>query len=196
MNNINYDKKMQEIIGALKQKKKLLLHACCAPCTTSCLPKLTDNFLVTIYFYNPNIDTLQEYLKREEEIKKLCKIFSLDYIVEPYSKEDFISISKGLEKEPERGKRCDKCFRLRLEKTAKKGKQLGFDYFATTLTLSPLKSAKLINQIGQELEEETGLKYLCSDFKKRGGYLQSINLSKEYNLYRQNYCGCEFSKNK
>ena len=187
---------MQEIISGISKKQKLLLHACCGPCMVSCISKLIDNFKITVYFYNPNIDTTEEYLKREQEIKKLCKIFNLDCLSESHRKNEFISIASGLENEPERGKRCNKCFDLRLNKTAEKCKQLGFDYFATTLTLSPLKNASLINQIGKEIEEKTGIKYLVSDFKKRGGYLESINLSKKYNLYRQNYCGCEFSKNK
>ncbi len=195
MNKIDYNKAMLEIIKSNGgQKKKLLLHSCCAPCSTACIERLIDYFDITIFYYNPNIDTLEEFNLRATEQVRYSKSLGIDCIVADYDKQSFLSKAKGLEKELEGGARCEKCFNLRLEKTALKCKELGYDYFATTLTVSPLKNAKLINEIGFNLEKSLGVKYLPSDFKKQNGYLNSIRLSKENNLYRQNYCGCEFSK--
>ena len=140
------------------------------------------------------MDSEQEYQTRKDEQIRLCKALGIDYITEEYLKEDFSSAVLGLENEKEGGKRCAVCFNLRLEKTALKAKELGYDYFATTLSVSPLKNAQTLNSIGKGLENKHGIKYLPSDFKKKGGYIRSIELSKEYKLYRQNYCGCEFSK--
>ena len=195
MNKIDYNKAMLEIIKSNGgQKQKLLLHSCCAPCSTACIERLIDYFDITIFYYNPNIDTLEEFNLRATEQVRYSKSLGIDCIVADYDKQSFLSQAKGLENEREGGARCEKCFNLRLEKTALKCKELGYDYFATTLTVSPLKNAKLINEIGFNLEKSLGIKYLPSDFKKQNGYLNSIRLSKENNLYRQNYCGCEFSK--
>lgn len=197
MNKINYDKEMQKEIDSFNgAKPKLLLHACCAPCASSSILRVADSFDLTLYFYNPNIDGESEFIKRAEELQRLCKTFNVKCIIEGYNPQDFYDIVKGYEGDLEGGSRCARCFKLRLNKTAQKAKECGFDYFATTLTLSPLKNAELINKIGIELAKDSSVKYLPTDFKKRGGYLQSIQLSNEYGLYRQNYCGCEFSKNK
>ena len=196
MNKVNYDKLMQEQIAlAVKNgKNKLLLHACCAPCSSSCIERLKEHFDITVYFYNPNMDSEKEYNLRAEEQKRLCKIMQVDCVVEKYNKEEFLSVVAGLENEREGGARCDKCFDMRLDKTAEYALKNGFDYFTTTLTVSPLKNADLLNKIGDKISSEKGVAFLHTDFKKQNGYKRSIELSKEYSLYRQNYCGCEFSK--
>lgn len=196
MNNVNYNKQMQNLIDSLSERKKLLLHCCCAPCSSACLEKLKDKMDITVFFYNPNMDSQVEYEKRASEQERLCKEFSIPCKVMPFDKNQFLEVAVGLEKENEGGKRCFLCYELRLRKTAEYAKQNGYDYFATTLTLSPLKNAQKLNEIGYKLQEELGVNYLPSDFKKEGGYLRSIELSKEYGLYRQSYCGCEFSKTK
>ena len=199
MNNQNFNLQMEKIIEqieSLSKKKKLLLHACCAPCSSACIERLKDFFDLTIYFYNPNMDSKEEFSLRASQQKTLCQKFNVDCVIEEYNQMEFLDAILGLENCLEGGNRCTKCFELRLLKTANFAKLNGFDYFSTTLTISPLKNAKLINQIGIEIEQKTGAKFLPSDFKKKGGYLRSIELSKEHNLYRQNYCGCEFSKNK
>lgn len=174
---------------------KLLLHSCCAPCSSACLERLHPAFETTVFFYNPNLDTLEEFEKRKgEQIRFLEETSFADFLCLGYLSEEFEEISKGLEGEKEGGKRCEKCFILRLERTAREAKERKFDLFATTLTLSPLKNAALINRIGFEVQERVGIEYLPSDFKKRGGYLRSIALSREHNLYRQSYCGCKYSK--
>lgn len=188
---------MEEIISKLDKsgvKKSLLLHSCCAPCSSSCIERLKDYFNLTIYFYNPNLDSEEEYLLRLKEQVRLCELLDIDYLLEDYNNSDFISVAKGYESYFEGGARCERCFNLRLNKTAEKAKEKGFDYFATTLTVSPLKNAQKINQIGLEIEKKVGVNFLPTDFKKKGGYSRSIELSKEYNLYRQNYCGCVYSK--
>lgn len=198
MNEINYDKNLEKFIAEnIKKgvKPTLLLHACCAPCASSCIERLKSAFNITIYFYNPNIDTLKEYEQRKLECQRLCEYFGVNFIFEEHQKQDFISGTVGLEKEPERGKRCEKCFLIRLEKARDKARELKLEYFATTLTLSPLKNARLINEIGESVSD-LSIKYLPTDFKKRGGNSRAIELSKMLNLYRQNYCGCEFSKRK
>lgn len=193
MNKVNYDKKMQDIISSLSDKPKLLLHSCCAPCSTACIDRLKDVFDLTVFFYNPNIDSESEYKKRAEEQIKYCAETNVKVIIENYDCADFYDAVTGYETEKEGGKRCEKCFALRLKKTLERAEKDGFDYFATTLTVSPLKNAELINGIGYALETEQ-VKYLPSDFKKQGGYLKSVMISKEKNMYRQNYCGCVFSK--
>lgn len=196
MNKINYDLLMQKEVEKIKgEGKKLLLHSCCAPCSSATLERLKDYFDLTVYYYNPNIDGAEEYALRSTEQKRLCEELDIKCVVNEFNKADFLSIVKGLEKEKEGGARCEKCFYLRLKNTAEFAKANGYDYFATTLTVSPLKNAQVINKLGEKIEREVGVKYLPTDFKKRGGYLRSIELSKIYNLYRQNYCGCEFSKN-
>lgn len=198
-NKINYNKQMREIIASFNGKvKKLLLHSCCAPCSSACIERLTPFFDITIVYYNPNIEPYEEYLKRKEEeikfIDRYPNVHKLDVIDCDYDNEAFQKIAIGLENEPERGKRCLKCYNLRMEYTARKAKELGYDYFATTLTLSPLKNSQVINNIGYAVSKRIGIPYLCSDFKKENGYKRSIELSKEYNLYRQNFCGCIYSK--
>jgi len=194
----NYNLLMEEEIKNLTNVKKILLHSCCAPCSSSCIERLTPYFDITVIYYNPNIYPYQEYLKRKNEeirfIREYKSINKLDIIDCDYDNDVWNKMSLGLEDEPERGKRCLKCYNLRMEYTAKKAKNLGYDYFATTLTLSPLKNSDVINHIGYALGKKYNIKYLYSDFKKKNGYLRSIELSKEYNLYRQNYCGCIYSK--
>ena len=195
---MNYDKEMYNIINNLDGIPRLLLHSCCAPCSSICLSILSNYFHVTVFYYNPNMDTEEEYEKRKNEQKRFIKEYPAKYKIDfldcDYDNETFLNRVKGLESEPERGARCPVCFRLRLEKTASKAKELNYDYFATTLTLSPLKNTKQINEIGLVVGKEIGIPYLVSDFKKNDGYKKSIEFSKEYNLYRQNYCGCKFSK--
>ena len=194
----NFDKQMQKTISELQakgEKPTLLLHSCCAPCSTACLERLTEFFDVTVYYYNPNLDSEKEFDMRANEQKRFCAERNLKCIVEPYVHQEFLDVSCGLESVKEGGARCAKCFALRLEKTASVAKEKGLEYFTTTLTVSPLKNANLINSIGRNVENQTGVKFLTADFKKRNGYYRSVEISKEYELYRQNYCGCEFSKN-
>ena len=194
MNAVNYDKRMQEELRGA-QDKRLLLHSCCAPCSSHCLSELSPQIGVTVFYYNPNLDCAGEYEKRKrEQLRFLRETGLADFLDCDYAPEDYLTAVRGLEEEKEGGARCAVCFRLRLERTAREAKARGFDCFATTLTVSPLKNAKLINAIGFAVAEEVGVKYLPSDFKKRGGYLHSVRLSEEYGLYRQDYCGCAFSK--
>ena len=197
MRVINFDNEMEKIASSSamgEKKKKLLLHSCCAPCSSACIERVRDSFDLTVYFYNPNMDSEREFNLRFSEQERLCLTLGVPLIKEDYNNSEFYSAVKGFEAEIEGGARCEKCFYLRLKKTAQIAKEKGFDYFSTTLTVSPLKNAKLINEIGFKIEQETGVSFLPCDFKKKGGYQRSIELSKEYNLYRQNYCGCEFSK--
>ena len=190
---MNYDKEMLKIIESLEGKGKLLLHSCCGPCSTSVIEKLKDYFDITVFYYNPNIEPKEEYEKRKKEQMKVLERHNLKYLDVDYENKEFKEIAKGLETEKEGGKRCHKCFLLRLKKTAEKAKENNFAYFTTTLTVSPYKNSEVINKIGLFLEKEYGVKYLVSDFKKRDGYKRSIELSKEYGLYRQHYCGCFYS---
>lgn len=198
----NYQKLMEEEIErnkALGVKPTLLLHACCAPCSSGVLPVLAEHFKITIFFHNPNISPESEYNYRLEELKRL--VGEMGYsdieIVEPeYKEEEFLAIAKGREDLPEGGARCKDCYRLRLSATAEYAKEKGFDYFTTTLTVSPYKNAEYLNEIGRELSDEYGVKYLLSDFKKKEGYKKSCENSKKYGLYRQIYCGCVYSKAK
>ena len=201
MNKENYDRLMEEMLS--EHAGRVLLHSCCAPCSSACIERLSDRCEVTVFYYNPNIGSPEEYSKRKEEQIRLINIFNeekrfknqINIIDADYDPESFYSIAKGLEKCPERGERCHKCYELRLRRTADEAiERGGFDYFATTLTLSPLKDSEAINSIGFRIAEETGMKYLPSDFKKRNGYLRSIELSGEYGLYRQDYCGCVYSR--
>ena len=195
---MNYDLEMEKQMKELKEGTELLLHACCAPCSSAVLERLANYFKISIFYYNPNITDKDEYDKRIEEIKKLISLIHPKYPVKliegDYTPEKFMSMAKGLEEEPERGKRCYKCYELRLEETAKIAEKQGFQVFATTLTLSPHKNSNWINEIGEKLNKEYNTTYLYSDFKKKEGYKRSIILSKEYNLYRQDYCGCIYSK--
>lgn len=184
------------------EKSSLLLHSCCGPCSTSVIERLIRNYKITVFFYNPNITDEEEYLKRKETQlqfierynERIDKIDSVSFLEGPYDCSPFKAICTGLENEPEGGKRCSECFRLRLEKTAETAKMSGNDLFATTLTVSPHKNCALINKIGMDLAVRYGLTYLAEDFKKKAGYQRSIELSKDYGLYRQQFCGCEYSK--
>lgn len=199
MNKINYQKKLDRVIGEIGDSRpKLLLHSCCAPCSSYVLEYLSEYFQITVFYYNPNIDSAQEYEKRVGEQQRLIREMNLDgirVIDGGYDPEVFYRAVRGYEKEPEGGERCRKCYRLRLQETARRAAEGRFDYFTTTLTISPLKNARWLNEIGQEEGEKYGVPFLPSDFKKKGGYQRSIQLSKEYSLYRQNFCGCIFSKN-
>ncbi|MBP5684592.1 MAG: epoxyqueuosine reductase QueH [Bacilli bacterium] len=195
---MNYQLVLEEELKKIKPGSKLLLHACCAPCSSYCIEYLSNYFEIIIYYYNPNIDTDEEYNKRVNELKRFIKEFKTKYPVHlidtGHLQEEYMKEIIGLENEPERGARCLKCYELRLRKSFEYAKEHNFDYITTTLTLSPLKNSKVINEIGKKLEDEFNFKYLYSDFKKKEGYKRSIILSREYNLYRQDYCGCKFSK--
>lgn len=195
---VSYYKLSIEELAKIKTPKKILLHSCCAPCSSHVITYLSNYFDITILYYNPNISPYEEYLKRkEEQIKLINEIETtnkIDYIDCDYDNQVYESLVEDYKSCPERGKRCTICFTLRLEKTAEIAKKEGFDYFCTTLTVSPYKNAKLINEIGIELEKKYNIKWLYSDFKKEDGYKKSIELSKKYNLYRQDYCGCIYSK--
>ena len=193
----NYDLQFENIVKGLEVKKRLLLHACCAPCASSVLERVTPYFDVTIYFYNPNITDRSEYLHRYNELLRFVSIVygdKIKVIDGGFEPQPFIEAARGLEDEPERGLRCDKCFYLRLKKTAELAKVGLYDYYCTTLSVSPHKNAQLLNELGFKIEQEELVKWLPSDFKKKQGYVRSIELSKEYDLYRQNYCGCVFSQ--
>ena len=201
MNKVNYQKELDRIIDGFGQQgepPRLLLHVCCAPCSSYCLEYLSEYFDITVYYYNPNISKKEEYLKRLAEEERYISVKEFKYPVKltesTYDPQEFFDAVRGLEKEPEGGLRCRECFKLRLEASAKKVKELGFEWFTTTLTISPLKNAALLNEIGAEMGEKYGVKWLPSDFKKKEGYKRSIELSREYGLYRQDYCGCVFSR--
>ena len=195
----NYNKQMKALIAEMQERgdrPSLLLHACCAPCASHELSFLPDTFDLTVFYYNPNITDDEEREKRYAELERLISEMcpSVGLIKGEADCDKFLAAAKGLESAPEGGMRCAKCFALRLEETAKRAAEEGFEYFATTLTLSPLKNPMLLNEIGEKMAQKYGVKYLASDFKKDGGYQHSIELSKQYDLYRQNYCGCAFSK--
>ena len=218
----NYQKELEKIIASLDAPKKVFLHSCCAPCSSYCMEYLRRYFDVTVFYYNPNIMNEEEYRKRVAEQQRLIDVYNqideaivltaektneaignvirklrkIAFVEGNYDVDRYLECIKGLEDCKEGGSRCGRCFELRLRETAKMAKELGMNYFTTTLTISPLKNAQLINQIGNRIGEEMGIAFLPSDFKKNNGYLRSIELSKEYNLYRQDYCGCDFSKRK
>lgn len=176
--------------------KKLLLHSCCAPCSSGALEQLLNKYDITIYFYNPNINTKKEHDLRAQSQINLCEILNIPYIIERYTPSEFDKKIIGREQDTEGGKRCQTCYHLRLDKTATFAKENGYDIFTTTLSVSPYKNATLLNQLGESISKKYGVKYLSSDFKKNDGYLKSINNSKKYALYRQNFCGCEYSVRK
>lgn len=190
------DKELEKLKD-LDVKPKLLLHVCCAPCSSYVLEYLSNYFDITVFYYNPNISSFDEYKKRLNEEKRFVKEYpfkeEISIIDGEYDNEIFEEEIKGLENEKEGGARCFKCYRLRLSKSAKYARDNNFDYFTTTLTISPYKNANKLNEIGSELENVYGIKYLYSDFKKKNGYKRSIELSHKYNLYRQDYCGCTYS---
>ena len=197
----NYTKELERLIQKLQQEGKvprLLLHACCAPCSSAVLEYLSQYFAITLLYYNPNIAPLEEYQKREAELRRLVSQMKFIHPVEllpcQYDGQAFVQAARGLEGEPEGGKRCEACFRLRLRYAAQEAARLRFDYYTTTLSISPMKNASLLNQLGEEIGREFGVAHLPSDFKKKDGYKRSVQLSKEYDLYRQDYCGCAFSK--
>ncbi len=213
----NYQKELDKLIdGLVKQDKvpTLFLHSCCAPCSSYVLEYLRQYFKITVFYYNPNISAEPEYVKRVEEQKRLIaayneqaldsmvkmaddtfvKVYPIDIVEGDYIPQEFYDIAKGLEQCQEGGERCFACYELRLRKTAQQAAEQGFDYFATTLTISPLKNAPKLNELGERLALEYGATWLPSDFKKKNGYKRSIELSAEYNLYRQDYCGCIYSK--
>lgn len=206
MQKKNYQKMLDEILADKENYgKKLLLHSCCAPCSSYVLEYLRGFFRITVFYYNPNITEEPEYHKRVEEQKRLIRewnrredvgkeAFPIEIIEGDYERELYFERIKGLEACREGGERCFACFLLRLEKTAALGKEEGADYFTTTLTISPLKNAQKINEIGEQLAKEYGISFLPSDFKKKNGYKRSVELSEEYGLYRQDYCGCIFSR--
>ena len=197
----NYQKVLDNTLADISKNGKtpvLLLHVCCAPCSSYVLEYLTEFFNIVIFFYNPNISPNEEYIYRLNEVKRLVRELplknSVTIIEGDYSPDVFFSLAKGLENEPERGPRCQKCIAHRLEIAADMAKKIGADFFTTTLTISPHKDSEFINSAGGEIAEKVGIPYLFSDFKKREGYKRSIQLSAEYNLYRQNFCGCVYSK--
>ena len=195
---MNYDLLMEEEIKRCGQGKTLLLHVCCAPCSSAVLERLGSIFKITIFFYNPNIDTIDEYNKRLLELERFISSFKTKYsvslIAADHRSDEFKEMAIGLENEPERGIRCYQCYKLRLSETAKVAEENNFDYFTTSLTLSPYKNSKWLNEIGEELGENIQSNYLYSDFKKKNGYKRSIELSYEFDLYRQDYCGCIYSR--
>lgn len=194
----NYSVKCENILNNLDGKKKLLLHSCCGPCSSYVISYLTNYFDITILYYNPNIYPYDEYLKRKQEQIKLINEIdcsnNLDIMDCDYDNDLYEKCIIGLENEPERGNRCMVCYNLRMEKTAKMAKEYNYDYFCTTLSVSPYKNSEWINKIGEKLQNKYNINWLYSDFKKKDGYKQSILLSKKYNLYRQDYCGCIYSK--
>ena len=197
----NLQKELEDIIKkeeALGNRPRLLLHACCGPCSSYCMEYLERYFDLTVFFYNPNIDDTKEYRHRVEEAKRLIEEMNfkseVKFIEGDYDPSIFHNKIKGYENEKEGGKRCDICFELRLHEAAKAASDYGFDYFTTSLTISPMKNANKLCEIGEEVAKEYNVRYLPSDFKKKNGYKRSVDLSKEHNLYRQDYCGCSFSK--
>ena len=200
MMKINYNNVFNDIVKSLDGTPTVLLHSCCAPCSSYVLSVLAENFKVTVLYYNPNIEPKEEYEKRKKEQKKFISQFKgkneIKFLDCDYENESFKEIAKGYENAPEGGERCRRCYNLRMEKTCILAKQMGFDYFCTTLSVSPYKNSQVLNQIGHDLEKKHDVKYLYSDFKKNDGYKKSIEYSKKYNLYRQNYCGCNYSKPK
>lgn len=212
MNKVNYQKELEKILSSYERDistgkaedaspPRLFLHSCCAPCSSYCLEYLCTYFAITVFYFNPNITEEPEYRHRVEEQKRLIAAYNeqgrgypIEVIEGDYEPGVFFEITKGYEDCPEGGERCFRCFDLRLRETAARAAADGYDYFATTLTISPLKNAQKINEIGQALAKEYGVKWLPSDFKKKNGYKRSVELSEEYGLYRQDYCGCAFSK--
>lgn len=204
MNRINYQRQLEEVLKRMKEegkRKRLLLHACCAPCSSYCLEYLREAFALTVFFYNPNLTEQEEYRRRVEEEKRLIALMNgqegssqIEILEGRYEPERFLEAAKGLETCKEGGERCVRCFALRLGETARVAAEGGFDFFTTSLTISPLKNSALLNRIGAQEGERYGVRFLPSDFKKNNGYLRSTQLSRLYGLYRQNYCGCIYSK--
>ena len=201
MNRINYQKQLEETIARHEKAGEvptLLLHSCCAPCSSYCLEYLSNYFRITVFYYNPNIYPEDEYFKRVEEqrrfIEKLPVKHKIEFVEGTFEKERFYEVVKGYEECPEGGERCFRCYELRLNETAKLAKEMGMDYFTTTLSISPLKNSEKLNEIGEKVGQKYGVRHLSSDFKKKNGYKRSVELSNEYGMYRQYYCGCVYSK--
>lgn len=201
MNNRNYQRELDALITGFEKENKvprLFLHSCCAPCSSYVLEYLSKYFEITVFFYNPNISPKEEYEKRVEEIRRMIGemnfIHPVKLVEGTYDPQIFFRMAKGLEQVPEGGERCFRCYRLRMEEAAKLAKEGGYDYFTTTLTISPMKNAARLNDIGLRMAELYGVPYLVSDFKKKNGYKRSVELSGEYGLYRQDYCGCVYSR--
>ncbi len=196
MNQINYQKELDKVIAGLGDRRPtLLLHACCGPCSSYCLEYLSQYFDITVYYYNPNITDEEEYRHRVTELERLIREFpGVKFEEGPYDRESFYEIAKGLEDVPEGGERCRRCFELRLSRAVRRAAEGGFDYVTTTLSISPMKNAALLNEIGKREAAACGADWLPGDFKKKGGYQRSVELSARYGLYRQDYCGCEYSK--
>lgn len=201
MNQRNYQRELEHILAECEKESRvprLLLHSCCAPCSSYVLEYLSRYFSITVFYYNPNIYPPQEYQKRVQEqqrlITELPALHPVTLQEGTYEPDRFFAMAKGLEQVPEGGERCFRCFRLRLEEAAKVAREGAYDYFTTTLTISPLKNAGKLNEIGEEVGRLYGVRHLPSDFKKKNGYKRSIELSREYGLYRQDYCGCVYSR--
>jgi predicted adenine nucleotide alpha hydrolase (AANH) superfamily ATPase len=202
VNKINYQRELDQLIERIEAEGRvptLLLHSCCAPCSSYCIEYLSQFFAITVFYYNPNIYPDEEYYHRVKEQQRFIREFPtkhpVSFIEGDFEKDRFYAeVAKGLEKEPERGARCTKCFELRLGETAKRAAAEGVDYFATTLTISPMKDVELLNSIGERLGQQYGVEYLATEFRKKNGYLRSTQISKEYDMYRQDYCGCVYSK--
>ena len=193
----NYDREMEAEIARLDGRRPtLLLHSCCGPCSSAVLERLRDHFQITVLYYNPNIEPEEEYLHRRAEQQRLLSLLGsgIAWLPCEYGHDAFAAFAPSMADEPEGGKRCLACFALRLSKTAEQAKEHGFEYFTTTLSVSPHKNADNVNRAGEEAAKRTGVKYLYADFKKKNGYLRSLQLSAEYSLYRQNYCGCLYSQ--
>lgn len=202
MNQVNYQKQLEGIIAKHEKAGEvptLLLHSCCAPCSSYCLEYLSNYFRITVFYYNPNIYPEEEYIKRVEEqrhfIERLPVKHKIEFVEGAFEKDRFYETVKGYEDCKEGGERCFLCYELRLAETAKLAKQMGMDYFTTTLSISPLKNSSKLNEIGEKVGQQYKVAHLSSDFKKKNGYKRSVELSNEYEMYRQYYCGCVFSKN-
>ena len=199
MNKRNYQRELDQIIGRAQEegiRPKLLLHVCCAPCSSYCMEYLTKYFDITLLFYNPNMDSAEEYDKRKDELLRLIKEagFPVKAVIRDYEPEVFYESVKGHESDPEGGERCFICYELRMREAAEFAAEGGYDFFTTSLSISPYKNAEKINEIGERLAQKYGVRHLVSDFKKRDGYKRSIELSEQYHLYRQDYCGCVYSR--
>ncbi|MDE7192955.1 MAG: epoxyqueuosine reductase QueH [Oscillospiraceae bacterium] len=198
MEKINYQKRLDKLLETLERTPTLLMHSCCAPCSSYCIEYLSQFFSITLLYYNPNISPAEEFAKRSAELERLVREMPVKNpvkaVIDRYDPTRFLNAVNGLENAPEGGERCFICYRLRLERAAQYASEHGFDYFCSTLSISPRKNCDKLNSIGEELSEIYSVKHLPNDFKKRNGFKRSVELSEQYGLYRQNYCGCAFSR--
>lgn len=198
MEKINYQRRLDKLLEALEGTPTLLLHSCCAPCSSYCIEYLSQFFRITLLYYNPNISPAEEFAKRSAELERLVREMPVknpvNVVIDHYDPTEFLDAVRGLESAPEGGERCFKCYRLRLERAAQYAAENKFDYFCSTLSISPRKNCERLNTIGEELSDIYAVRHLPNDFKKRNGFKRSVELSEQYGLYRQNYCGCAFSK--